>query len=123
MPALQTAPLFDRSANGGIDIKEELLRMNQELLISFQELLTVLVNQPGGAPQLVTDISSLLRQMQYLLNLLRPHQAYATLAHSLQTGIQQRVEAVAHLKQQATNAQQTMQACAVKSRQANGLSS
>lgn len=48
--------------------------MNQELLFSFHELLSTLINQPSRWPDQVANISTLLRQMQHLLNMLRPHQ-------------------------------------------------
>ncbi len=56
------------------DIKQELLHMNKELLFSFQELLSVLSDQPSSSPKRIADIGALLRQMHYLLNMLRPHQ-------------------------------------------------
>lgn len=111
--------------------------MNKELLFSFQELLSVLIDQPSNWSQRVADISSLLRQMHHLLNMLRPHQvspmllcctskrsmsrevtaeccsqAWATLAHSLQTETQQRHKAVADLQTQVANAQRYLEACA-----------
>lgn len=56
------------------DIKQELLHMNKELLFSFQELLSVLIDQPCSSSNRVSDIGALLRQMHHLLNMLRPHQ-------------------------------------------------
>lgn len=56
------------------DIKQELLKMNEELLFSFHELLSILISQPSRWPQQIADISTLLRQMHHLLNMLRPHQ-------------------------------------------------
>ena len=48
--------------------------MNKELLFSFQELLSVLIDQPSSSPNRIADIGTLLRQMHHLLNMLRPHQ-------------------------------------------------
>ena len=48
--------------------------MNKELLFSFQELLSVLIDQPSSSPKHIADIGALLRQMHHLLNMLRPHQ-------------------------------------------------
>lgn len=56
------------------DVKHELLQMNRELLFSFQELISALIDQPSSWSQRVVDISLMLRQMQHLLNTLRPHQ-------------------------------------------------
>ena len=56
------------------DIKQELLHMNKELLFSFEELLSVLIEQPSSSPNRIADIGALLRQMHHLLNMLRPHQ-------------------------------------------------
>ena len=56
------------------DIKQELLHMNKELLFSFQELLSVLIDQPSSSSKRIADIGALLRQMHHLLNMLRPHQ-------------------------------------------------
>ena len=61
--------------------------MNKELLFSFQELLSVLIDQPSSSPKHIADIGALLRQMHHLLNMLRPHQvrvasSWIILSHS-----------------------------------------
>ena len=48
--------------------------MNKELLFSFQELLSVLIDQPSSSSKRIADIGALLRQMHHLLNMLRPRQ-------------------------------------------------
>ncbi|DBA83653.1 TPA: hypothetical protein ACH3X1_006210 [Trebouxia sp. C0004] len=74
IPALQAQSLIHTMANGSIDIKQELLHMNKELLFSFEELLSVLIDQPSSSANRIADIGDLLRQMHHLLNMLRPHQ-------------------------------------------------
>lgn len=110
--------------------------MNEELLFSFQELLTVLIDQPSSWSNHVTDISALLRQMHHLLNMLRPHQvrlvltqfatdskhaltrlmgvqAWATLAQTLQLETEQRTNAAASLQKQIEQAQVCIESCMV----------
>jgi len=118
------------------DIKQELLHMNKELLFSFQELLSVLIDQPSSSPNRIADIGALLRQMHHLLNMLRPHQvrlgslrpllvdsrmhpsddiqAWATLAQTLQSEMRHRQEAVADLQKQVAAAQRCLESCTIK---------
>lgn len=56
------------------EVKHELLQMNTELLFIFRELISALIDQPSSWSQHVSDVSSMLRQMQHLLNTLRPPQ-------------------------------------------------
>lgn len=110
--------------------------MNEELLFSFQELLTVLIDQPSSWSNHVADISALLRQMHHLLNMLRPHQvsiavaqlasdithaltqlmgvqAWATLAQTLQLETEQRTNAAAALQKQIAEAEVCLESCMV----------
>lgn len=56
------------------DFKQELTKLNKEVLFSFHELLSFLINQPSQMSQQTANISTLLRNMHHLLNMLRPHQ-------------------------------------------------
>ncbi|KAL3130764.1 hypothetical protein ABBQ38_000109 [Trebouxia sp. C0009 RCD-2024] len=109
IPPLQAARLYHTKQDGCVDTKQELLQMNRELLFIFRELISALIDQPSSWSQRCTDISSMLRQMQHLLNALRPHQASVTLANSLQAETQQRNLAVADLKAQTATAQAWLQ--------------
>ncbi|DBB08705.1 TPA: hypothetical protein ACH3X3_008143 [Trebouxia sp. C0006] len=114
IPALQAQSLFHTMANGSIDIKQELLHMNKELLFSFQELLSVLIDQPSSSSKRIADIGALLRQMHHLLNMLRPHQACATLAQTLQSELHHRQEAVTDLQKQVAAAQRCLEGCTIE---------
>lgn len=87
--------------------------MNKELLFSFQELLSVLIDQPSSSPKHIADIGALLRQMHHLLNMLRPHQAWATLAQTLQSELLHRQEAVTDLQKQVAVARECLESCPI----------
>ena len=57
------------------DFKGELCSLNRELLFQFLDVLGALVERPHASARGVENIGQLLRNMHYLLNLLRAHQA------------------------------------------------
>jgi hypothetical protein len=69
------------------DAKAELLRLNRALLVLFLELLSVLVEQPGGYAESVTKVIGALQNMQHLVNLQRPVQVRLGLVFGVLVGL------------------------------------
>eukprot|EP00873_Tetraselmis_striata_P019211 jgi/Tetstr1/439475/TSEL_027907.t1 len=100
--------LYTEAAEGGIDVRGELLRLNKEVVFTFTELLHTLTESPGlcAASRMQYDtqmmsLGLLLWNMQHLLNQLRPHQARAALEFKLQEQIAERRAAIQALRQQS----------------------
>mmetsp|Transcript_25166 Transcript_25166/g.63862 ORF Transcript_25166/g.63862 Transcript_25166/m.63862 type:complete len:180 (+) Transcript_25166:157-696(+) len=101
-------PLVSTSANsmiqtqpdGSIDIKGQMLSLNQEVLFLFMELLRALVDSPAEHASALSRVTLTLNAMQHLTNLLRPRQAWATLEHALKCEVQDKQEALDKVKAQ-----------------------
>lgn len=64
--------------------KEELSALNRELLLQYLDLVDMLVSQPSMTARAVEAISTIVRNMHFLLNTLRCHQVCLNpLEHSL----------------------------------------
>lgn len=62
--------------------KQELTALNRELIIQYLDLLDVLITQPSSYARDVEAISTIFRNMHFLLNTLRTHQARCFLSLS-----------------------------------------
>jgi len=91
---IQTQP------DGSIDIKGQMLSLNQEVLFLFMELLRALVDSPAEHASALSRVTLTLNAMQHLTNLLRPRQAWATLEHALKCEVQDKQEALDKVKAQ-----------------------
>lgn len=88
LPPLQVRKIFDTLPDGStIDIKQQLLLLHEELLANFMELLRILVEKPSSYARQIENTGLVLRNMQYLANELRPHQARASLIEALKSDI------------------------------------
>ncbi|GAQ78766.1 Transcriptional coactivator [Klebsormidium nitens] len=83
-----------------IDIPAELRKLNRELVFTYLELVDVLAERPSQYARRVEDIGLILKNMHHLLNLLRPHQAQATVLHALEEQVRRRKEALATIRKQ-----------------------
>lgn len=63
------------AAVSSADFRGELRSLNRELVLQFVDVLGALVERPQASTRGVENIGTLLRNMHYLLNLLRAHQA------------------------------------------------
>lgn len=92
--------------------KSELKKLNHSILVSYLELLDVLVKAPGPSGNLAEkslldqklyDIEVLFKNMHHLINELRPHQARDALICIMESQKQERIELAAkfrrHLEQ------------------------
>ncbi|KAL6760988.1 mediator complex, subunit Med7 [Haematococcus lacustris] len=101
-------PLVTTSANsmieagpdGQIDIKAQLLSLNAELLPLFLEVLRALGSRSAVQAAQLSRLMLVLNAMQHLTNMLRPHQALATLEYALKVEVQEREEALAQVRAQ-----------------------
>lgn len=57
------------------DFRGELRSLNRELVFQFVDVLGALVERPQASTRGIENIGTILRNMHYLLNLLRAHQA------------------------------------------------
>mmetsp|Transcript_29364 Transcript_29364/g.82806 ORF Transcript_29364/g.82806 Transcript_29364/m.82806 type:complete len:194 (+) Transcript_29364:246-827(+) len=100
-----------------VDFKGELLKLNKEVLFTFMELLNTAVEAPGLTPASRTQYDThmmslglLMWNMHHLMNHMRPHQARATLEHSLSEQIAERRTAIRQLREQSEAAQRMITA-------------
>ena len=63
------------------DFREELRRLNRELLFAFVGMLGAVAEAPSQSARSVELVGALARNLQHLLNMLRPHQVNATCLH------------------------------------------
>ncbi|KAK9806166.1 hypothetical protein WJX72_003807 [[Myrmecia] bisecta] len=112
VPPLTGRPLFEPRPNGTIDFKGHLLKLNKELLFNFLELLDTLVDRPSAYARQVENLGLIMRNMHYLLNIMRSHQARATLQEILETEIEERKAAAQEIRDQIESAQKVMQGLA-----------
>lgn len=59
------------------DFRAELRRLNRELLFAFADMLAAISERPSQSARSVETVGILARNLQHLLNLLRPHQVPA----------------------------------------------
>ena len=74
------------------DIREELKRLNKELLTRFTALVANMVQAPSQYERRVEEISLLVNNIHHLLNAVRPSQARSTLEHALTEQAKQKRE-------------------------------
>jgi len=79
MPLLQVSQEFKRNADGSIDIKKQLGQLYEKLVECIKEVVNTLAREPSEYARGVERLGVLFRNMQYLINLLRPVQARHTL--------------------------------------------
>eukprot|EP00775_Hariotina_reticulata_P010876 gene10876-11030_t len=97
-PPLEMKKLYSVQADGSVDIKQELLKLNKGVLFLFLELLEVLVNQPTAYAALISELNIALNNMAHLLNMARPLQAQQTLKYALQSQVQEKQAALTALR-------------------------
>ncbi|KAG2432728.1 hypothetical protein HYH02_012862 [Chlamydomonas schloesseri] len=105
VPPLTTAALYKPAGpDGRIDFKAELRRLSRELAFMMLELTKAVAEQPGSyAPQL-THVNMLFANLVQLTNMLRPHQARATLEATLGLQLSNMRAALGRLRQQVAAA-------------------
>ena len=81
------------------DIREELKRLNKELLIRFTALVANMVQAPSQYERRVEEISLLVNNIHHLLNAVRPSQARSTLEHALTEQAKQKRERLDDLRE------------------------
>ncbi|EIE19519.1 MED7-domain-containing protein [Coccomyxa subellipsoidea C-169] len=104
IPPLTVRQLFTVNAQGLLDFKGELRRLNKELLFTFLDLLDCLVQRPSAYARAVENVGLIARNMSYILNALRSEQARATLEHTVKVEIADRKEAIRELRESAESA-------------------
>ncbi|KAJ9505838.1 hypothetical protein QJQ45_026021 [Haematococcus lacustris] len=91
--------VFDRQFDL-VNIKAQLLSLNAELLPLFLEVLRSLGSRSAVQAAQLSRLMLVLNAMQHLTNMLRPHQALATLEYALKVEVQEREEALAQVRAQ-----------------------
>ncbi|KAJ3067855.1 Mediator of RNA polymerase II transcription subunit 7 [Podochytrium sp. JEL0797] len=81
---------FEQLFADEFDRAEELKRLNHSLLLNFLELNHVLTTQPEEYHRKIADIRLIFKNMHYLLNGYRPHQARDTLKLLMELQIKRR---------------------------------
>lgn len=105
---LAVKQLYEASANGTIDFPKELRRLNRELLFAFANMLSSVASRPSQSARSVETVGALIRNIQHLLNLLRPHQAAATLEHILTVELEEQRAAITDLKTHTQRSRQLL---------------
>ena len=118
LPPLHVRQLYDSQPDGGVDYRGQLLALHRELTANFLELLSVLVDRPSGYARQVENVGLVLRNMAYLANQLRPHQAGATLVQALDQQAGQRLAAAAALGEAVQRAEAAVREAAALLREA-----
>ncbi|CAK0785716.1 hypothetical protein CVIRNUC_008927 [Coccomyxa viridis] len=101
IPPLTVRPLFTVSESGSVDFRKELVKLNKELLFCYLDLIDTLIERPSAYARSVEHVGVVARNMQYLLNTLRGHQARATLELMLRKEIAEGQKAVKELREAA----------------------
>lgn len=81
MPSAPATSSFSKTL---ADFKVELLELHEELVGTIRDLLAGLELRPSQHARDVEAVTAVLRNMVHLTRLMRPHQAYATLARTLE---------------------------------------
>lgn len=100
IPPLRVRQLYETRGDGTVDFQGQLSALLRELRVAFLELLTVLIDAPSTYARQVESVGLILRNMQYLLNLLRPVQARAALESALRQRIQRQKQGLRALRSQ-----------------------
>ena len=90
------------------DIREELKRLNKELLTRFTALVANMVQAPSQYERRVEEISLLVNNIHHLLNAVRPSQARSTLEHALTEQAKQKRERLDDLREWTKKATEAM---------------
>lgn len=98
MPALHVSEQFERRQDGSIDIKKELLALHAKLREGIDCLLTVLSQDPSSYARQLEQVGLIFRNMQYLVNELRPIQARHSLKDALKASIEDKKDALEKLE-------------------------
>lgn len=98
MPRLQVTQRFERRSDGSIDVKSQLVKLQEELNAAVLGLLEVLSSEPSSYARHVENIGTLIRNMQYLIHELRPLQAKVSLRERLLEDVQRRRHMLERLK-------------------------
>ncbi|OQS07248.1 mediator of RNA polymerase II transcription subunit [Thraustotheca clavata] len=94
----------------GCNVKNEMKRINKSLMLSFLELIEVLLVNPAKFSEKIEDIEKLFVNMHNLINAYRPHQARETLIDLLKQQIEERKQATAEIRQVIENNKIAVQA-------------
>jgi mediator of RNA polymerase II transcription subunit 7 len=98
MPALHVSEQFERRQDGSIDVKKELLGLYEKLREGIDSLLTVLSQDPSSYARQLEQVGLIFRNMQYLMNELRPIQARRSLKDALRASIEDKKAALEKLE-------------------------
>jgi hypothetical protein len=98
IPLLQVSPEFVREEGGSILVKEQLTILHARLAHSIDELFETLVSDPSEYARKVEHVGLIFRNMQYLINMLRPIQAKVSLQDVLRQVIQEKETALEDLE-------------------------
>ncbi|GLC39591.1 hypothetical protein PLESTB_000809500 [Pleodorina starrii] len=120
VPPLTTQALYRRQPDGTIDFKGELRRLSGELMFMFLELLKTLAEKPAGYAQQLTTVNVLLSNLVQLANLMRPHQARATLEATLALQVGSLRSGIARVRGQVAAADEVLAGMARALQQVEG---
>lgn len=118
VPPLAVKQLLNVRADGTVAFKKELSALNRELLLQYLDLVDMLVSQPSMYARAVEAISTILRNMHFLLNTLRCHQSRATLEYALQAEAADRKQATADLRSLHSKTRATLKEYSMKLQEA-----
>lgn len=99
MPGLQVSQEFERSEkDGSICVKEQLLLLHRALVGGIDGMLETVMKDSTSYARKVEYVGLLFRNMQYLINMLRPEQARETLRDVLRHAIDEKRRILERLK-------------------------
>ena len=105
MPGLQVSQEFERSEkDGSICVKEQLLLLHRALVGGIDEMLETVMKDSTSYARKVEYVGLLFRNMQYLINMLRPEQARETLRDVLRHAIDEKRRILQRLKTEEKSA-------------------
>lgn len=101
MPGLQVSQEFERSEkDGSICVKEQLVLLHRALVGGIDGMLETVMKDSTLYARKVEYVGLLFRNMQYLVNMLRPEQARETLGDVLRQGIEEKRRIIATLQRE-----------------------
>ncbi|GMH32945.1 hypothetical protein BSKO_00779 [Bryopsis sp. KO-2023] len=106
VPKIPVQQLF-RDAD--VDFKVELKKLNRETIFCFLELISVLISNPGGYARNLENLGVILRNVHQLLNLMRPHQALASLEQMLNIDIEELQRGLQDMRNKKENARRILE--------------
>lgn len=114
-PEIQNHPLHPRRVSltrspraDSPDIREELKRLNKDILTRFTVLAANMAQAPSQYQRRVEEISLLMNNIHHLLNAVRPCQARSTLEHALTEQAKQKRERLNDLREWTKKAEEAM---------------